>query len=359
MARVLIGEFEGAAEIHSLLEADPSITCEIVVPARLLDMLETLPPDLVILDAGTHWALGTEVNHYFNLNGKHPAPAMLVLAEKPQPMSDLRATFNPMTVVVRPVNPAELLLSIERTLRQHASTQAETSQERFTMQSDLFKMLIHDMGNAVMMINSALSFYNQVPPGSPEAVQAVYDAFDSGSLLESMTRDSLDVINVERREITVRRVTADLGQVTASLLKRFLPLTHDKDIKLVFEQQDDLNTLIELDPVLIWRAILNLLVNALKFSPEQSTITVSLTQGAEPNLLRIAIKDEGPGIDPNYIAGLFEKESVVRRYKRHEARAGYGLGLVFCKLAIDAHNGRIFVESVPDGGSTFIIELPH
>ncbi|MBX3081788.1 MAG: HAMP domain-containing histidine kinase [Anaerolineae bacterium] len=358
MARVLIGEFEGATDISALLEADPSITCEIVPPAQVLASFESLPPDLLILDANTHWALGSELNNYFNLNG-HSAPAILALASDTHPSSEVQTAFNASMVITRPVQPTALLMYVERLLREHADTQAESLRERFTMQSDLFKMLIHDMGNAVMMINSALSFYNQVPPGSPEAVQAVYDAFDSGSLLESMTRDSLDVINVERREITVRRVTADLGQVTASLLKRFLPLTHDKDIKLVFEQQDDLNTFIELDPVLIWRAILNLLVNALKFSPSQSTITVSLTQGAQSNMLRIAIKDEGPGIDPTYISGLFDKESVVRQYKRHESRAGYGLGLVFCKLAIDAHNGRIFVESVPNGGSTFIIELPH
>jgi signal transduction histidine kinase len=314
---------------------------------------------LLILDASTHWTLGAELRQYQPHNGKYAAPAVLVLAQQSHAAAEVEATFSPNAVLVHPFTPQEMLIQIERTLRQHANVQVESAQERFTMQSDLFKMLIHDMGNAVMMINSALSFYNQVPPGSPEAVQAVYDAFDSGSLLESMTRDSLDVINVERREITVRRVTADLGQVTASLLKRFLPLTHDKDIKLVFEQQDDLNTLIELDPVLIWRSILNLLVNALKYSPQQGTITVSLTQGGAPNLLRIAIKDEGPGIDPSYIAGLFDKESAVRQYKRHESRAGYGLGLVFCKLAIDAHNGSIFVESIPNGGSTFIIELPN
>jgi signal transduction histidine kinase len=174
-----------------------------------------------------------------------------------------------------------------------------------------------------------------------------------------MIRDSLDVLTVENRAITVRRVAADLSQLLDSLLKRFRPLTLDKEVQLTYVQDRDANTVVEVDPVLLWRVVLNLLVNALKFSPPGTTITLSVTAGSQPNTVRITVKDEGPGIAPEHVAGLFEKDTAIRRYRAHNTRAGYGLGLVFSRLAVEAHDGKIFVETAPGQGSSFIVELPN
>jgi signal transduction histidine kinase len=358
MSSILIGDFNGATDLAAVLDADPTLSYEIVQPHRLLPALETAPRDMLILDADSHGTLGLDISTYFHSNGYFPRPAILVLAEGGHQPDDLRQAFSADDVLLRPVHEEQLLLHIERLMRLHIRQRETEWQERFRLQGDLFKMLVHDMGNAVMMISSALTFYNQMPPSAPEAVQAVFDAFDSSSLLESMIRDSLDVITVEQREISVRRVTADLIQLIESLIRRFRPLTIDKEVRLEFDAAEDLNTAIEVDPVLIWRVLLNLLVNALKFSPPNSALTISLRAGDSPRTVRVAVKDEGPGIDPAYVAGLFDKDSIVRRYKKHEARAGYGLGLVFCRIAVEAHHGRIYVESDPPHGSTFVVELP-
>lgn len=359
MPRIIIGEFDGAAAIGNLLDSDPTLTYDLIKPSQVLDAVESSSPDLLLLDAKAHRRISRPISTLRNNNHIGYSMSLLLTAEQGNDLSALKSAFTADEVISRPFAPADLLLRIERSLRLKAIRQEIYLKDRFTMQSDLFKMLVHDMGNAIMMINSALTFYNQVPPGSPEAVQAVYDAYDSGSLLESMIRDSLDVLTIENRTINVRRVAADLGQLLDSLLKRFRPLTLDREVQLQYILQKDANTVVEVDPILIWRVVLNLLVNALKFSPAGSQITLSVTAGAVPNTIRITVKDEGPGIPPEIIPGLFEKDSALRLYRAHEARAGYGLGLLFCRLAVEAHEGSIFVESEIGKGSSFIVELPN
>ena len=97
----------------------------------------------------------------------------------------------------------------------------------------------------------------------------------------------------------------------------------------------------------------NLITNAVKYSPEGSTISVRLSRDSET--VSISVSDRGVGIPPDAIPHLFER---FYRVADTQLRApGIGLGLYICRRVVDAHGGRIWMEPTPGGGSTFIVSL--
>jgi signal transduction histidine kinase len=110
-----------------------------------------------------------------------------------------------------------------------------------------------------------------------------------------------------------------------------------------------------LDPTIISRILQNLLSNAIKLTPSGGNVRVSLRK--EGDFLRIQVEDEGPGIAPEHHPLVFEKYAQLNDGIR-QSIASSGLGLYFCKLAVEAHGGEIGVDSGLGRGSTFWFTLP-
>jgi len=114
------------------------------------------------------------------------------------------------------------------------------------------------------------------------------------------------------------------------------------------------------DSDLIHRVIANLLNNAIKYSPPSGNITIGVTWGTSAKWVTLYISDEGQGITKDYQERIFEKFMQLKA-KSHSIpsfRTSRGLGLTFCKLAVEAHGGRIWVESDVGRGSKFCFNLP-
>jgi signal transduction histidine kinase len=107
------------------------------------------------------------------------------------------------------------------------------------------------------------------------------------------------------------------------------------------------------DPELIQRVLNNLLVNAIKFTPDGADVGLEL--GYQDHCARVTVTDNGPGIAPEFHHRIFEKFAQVASPRR---ASGLGLGLAFCRLAVEAHGGRIGVVSEPGKGSRFWFTLP-
>ena len=110
---------------------------------------------------------------------------------------------------------------------------------------------------------------------------------------------------------------------------------------------------IQIDAEMIRRVLINLLENAIKYSRTEGRISVALEQ-LETDL-KVEVSDDGPGISPEDQERIFEKFARVQSRGRPK---GLGLGLAFCRLAIEEHGGKIWVESRPGQGSTFYFTLP-
>ena len=109
------------------------------------------------------------------------------------------------------------------------------------------------------------------------------------------------------------------------------------------------------DPNQIRRVLTNLVDNAIKYSPKGGALTVTAVR--QNNMVEVSVTDAGPGVAPE------ERERIFDRFTQAETGGirprGFGLGLSYCKLAVEAHNGRIWVEPGPDGvGSRFAFTLP-
>ena len=111
------------------------------------------------------------------------------------------------------------------------------------------------------------------------------------------------------------------------------------------------------DAQLIRRVVQNLLGNALKFTEKDGVITVCIEIGAEETV-RVSVADNGPGIPLEHQAKVFDKFHQVAASKQGH-KYSTGLGLTFCKLAVEAHGGRIGLQSTVGKGSTFWFELPR
>jgi signal transduction histidine kinase len=110
------------------------------------------------------------------------------------------------------------------------------------------------------------------------------------------------------------------------------------------------------DANFVGRVLDNLIDNALKFTAAGGTISLL----AQPNgtSVLVQVQDTGEGIPEGELAGIFDKYAQVKNKKRKEDRQGTGLGLTFCKLVVEAHKGRIWVDSKLGAGSTFSFTLP-
>lgn len=127
-----------------------------------------------------------------------------------------------------------------------------------------------------------------------------------------------------------------------------------KNVELIIDAPDNLPP-IYLDRVLILRVLQNLLTNALGYTTKGTTITTGCRELAEKNKLEFFVQDQGPGLAPEKQETIFQKYS--RLSDRQDALVGTGLGLYFCKLAIEVHKGKIGITSEPDQGCRFYFSL--
>lgn len=214
---------------------------------------------------------------------------------------------------------------------------------------NLVHMMVHDMRSPLTGMQGYLSLLEMSASTWPEKQQNyLARAQASTNSLIRMISTILDVHKMDSGQMPLRAAETDLKMLVQQAVESMGALTLNNPV--IFDMKPDMG-LIEVDRELLHRVFGNLLGNALKFSPPQAPIRVHLQEEAEA--IYCAIQDQGPGIPQDKHAQIFEKfgQAEVRQHST-------GLGLTFCKLAIEAHQGQIGLESVPGQGSTFWFRLP-
>jgi len=348
---LLIGETETIEPLRAYLGQDPTLSCAGATTDAGLAAVELEDPALLIIDAAG--AGSFEVFTQLKANPRWAERPVIFLVDPDHITIHHREVAD--AICTYPLDLIDLRLQAERLLRLYHTQVQQHLMMQQKLQQNLFHMLIHDMGNAVMMIDGALQAYLGMPPDSAEAYQSVQDASISSQLLEALIRDTLDVTRIEQQTLPLHRTMTNISVLLDEITQQVAPLLAEKTLKLIVDVAPDVS--VSCDKMLIQRVILNVLVNAYKFSPTNTTITVQVT--TDMTAVTIAISDQGAGIDPAYLPYIFDQSEQVRRFKGNQERAGYGLGMTFSRLAVEAHGGSIRAESSNGQGSTFSIVLPR
>jgi two-component system, sensor histidine kinase and response regulator len=217
------------------------------------------------------------------------------------------------------------------------------------LRDDMRNMIVHDLRTP---LTSVIVGMEMAGSGTLSAMQRemIDLATRGGRTLLAMINDLLDVEKMESGTTQLHYEPLSAIDLVASALEQVASLAAMEETSLVTAVGPGLPSF-EGDANKLSRTLVNLLANAVKFT-RAGTVTVSVAQTAES--VRFAIRDTGPGIPAEAFERIFEKFGQLEA----GTRIGTGLGLAFCKLAVEAHGGHIEVESTPGAGSTFSFTIP-
>ena len=219
------------------------------------------------------------------------------------------------------------------------------------LKEDLTNMVVHDLKGPLSEIqaNIAMMFSEPLTEFQSELLEA---AKLGGEDLLRMVTNLLDVSRLEENRMVLDPELIDLPKTISEILDRHLPMAHLAGVRLNMAVARDI-PLLEADRALFERILANLLSNALAYTPEDGEITVNANVAGDQIVIQTI--DTGYGIPLEMQERIFDKFSQGRRGK---PKTSSGLGLTFCRMAVEAHGGRIGVESEEGGGSTFSITFP-
>ncbi len=224
------------------------------------------------------------------------------------------------------------------------------------VRDDLMKMIVHDLKTPLTSILATLELLGDgdLGPLSERQHGAVTDTHGKAEELLTLIDDLLEVRRIEETSITLHLETIEPGELLEEMLR---------DWALRFQQEQ---TVVAADVApdaprfrgdrgMLKRVFGNLIQNALVHSGEP--IELTLVARPDPNGIRFTVIDTGPGIAPEYHDVIFQKFEQVRSAHAPRVRTS-GLGLTFCRLVVEAHGGRIWVQSSEGAGSAFHFILP-
>jgi len=231
-----------------------------------------------------------------------------------------------------------------------------TAEQRTRMMRDLSDMITHDLKGP---LTSILGFLELLGEDSLNDDQRDYlgFSFSAAKWLATLIGGILDVARMEAGDIELARDDLDLGEEIAQALSLIEYQFREKNIRLETEAAADLPPL-SADRELFRRIVINLVGNSVAISPEGSKISVSAAVSEADRAAVVSVQDEGPGIPREYQERIFDKFFQAGSRRQPQGKLSVGLGLTFCRLAVEAHGGSIWVESEPGHGARFSFSLP-
>lgn len=222
----------------------------------------------------------------------------------------------------------------------------------------LSQMIVHDLRSPLTAVTTSLRLLQQLVPQDADFAPLVEKTtFTSRRAIRKvLTRvDSLlDVSKMESGEMNLQREATSIHQIVESVKNELKPLADELEVTMTTDIHDNL-PLLDIDADKVERLVLNLVDNALKYSPANALVEIRVMMNT-PEFSHLEVVDNGPGIPDDYKRRLFDRFAQIEG--RQIVRRGVGLGLTFCKLVTEAHGGEIWVTDNPDGGSIFNVTLP-
>jgi signal transduction histidine kinase len=224
-----------------------------------------------------------------------------------------------------------------------------------TLREDLTSMIYHDLRSPLANVVSSLDVFGSLlPDDSDPAFRSLLNiAMRSTERIQRLTNSLLDINRLEAGHPVVNLFATSPHLIANDAVEAISPVTENKGIHLRLEISSELPPVL-VDADMIRRVLSNLLENAVKFTPPGGTISVGGVEDGD--FIRIWVQDSGMGIPESERERIFEKYT---RLREKESPKGFGLGLAYCRLAVEGHGGRIWVEGQQGEGARFCFTLPQ
>lgn len=337
-----------------------------------IDLVHSIRPDLILLDVMMPGISGFEVCRQLKQDEKTktiPIIMVTALREKEHRLKALESGGDDF--LSKPVDSTEVVVRVKSLLRiksyhdeisnnyKEIAAKNEKLLELEKTKDGLMHMIVHDLRTPlgaifgfidIMLLNKQRLAQDQI--------KALEKCIDFCQELKEMIESLLSIYKLEEGKMKLNIETANMEDMIDETVQQFFVKSAEKQIALSYDRSD--RHLIALaDSRLVKRVLANLLNNAIRHTPFGGRIKIFAESDQNNDNLHIKVVDNGDGISSEYHQKIFDKFEQVKLKKSGIAVGASGLGLAFCKLAVEGHGGRIWVESEGEGeGSSFQFTLP-
>jgi len=359
--RILVVEDDETSRtlVADWLSAYGHIVTAVADGAEALAAVELEKPDVILLDVMMPGMDGFAVCEQLKTNPATAAIPVLFLTaldEREDRLRGIRAGANDF--LTKPLDLPDVLLRVRNAVRlTHLHNEVVEKfhlicHEQY-MRESLLHMIVHDLRTPLAGLDGFLQLLQMSAGAKLDERPAHYlrQALNATNKLANQIDLLLDIHRLEQGKMPVNVAPIEVGQLVRNAIEPLRPLFGARRFNLIVP---DYLLIAAGDPGLLSRVLVNILGNAIAFtSPSEGEIQVRVV--TLDNQVRIEVTDNGPGIPATVQEAIFEKFFQVGEQVRTRSS---GLGLAFCKLAMDAQHGRIGVTSEPGTGSRFWFEVP-
>jgi two-component system, sensor histidine kinase and response regulator len=341
------------ALIQALFDGPEYRVLEAADGAAGLALAQTERLDCILLDLNMPGLTGFEVLERLEADPRTREVPVIILTASDERLETMERALRGGAVdyITKPISPLRVAIRVRGAIERR-----RLLQEVQDLRASFTSMLVHDLRSPLTVITAYLDMVQQPTVGPLTDTQRRYLG-KMGQAVTQMLRligEILDLSKIEAGKFSVRPEPMNLAAVVADTAERFKPGAIQKRVTLEVRRPGN-PVMVSADPSRLDQVLMNLLSNALKFTPEGGTIRVEVTEADDE--VDVAVHDSGMGIPPEEQPLLFEKFSQTGSGK--SVQGGSGLGLVICRHLVEAHGGRIWVESEPGRGTRFAFRLPR
>jgi two-component system, sensor histidine kinase and response regulator len=330
-----------------------------------ISMFEQEAPDCILLDVRMPGMDGPSACERIRaLPGGHDTPVVFLTAQRDVDTFDRALRAGGDDFLTKPVQPSELLLRVQAALklrqvkaelREHYDLVRKQRDDlmRLQLQKErLTQFIVHDLKNPLGTLDLCAQMLlrdRELPECTRTSVQRMRN--EARTLLH-MLLNLLDISRSDEGALVARKDVISLRDLFEQVVRDFDLKAQAANLAISAESHD---LHVTADPSLLLRVLENLVENAVRHAPENSQIQLIAT--ASDALVKITVADQGVGIAPELREKIFEPFVQLEHGERIVQRSSRGLGLTFCKVAVEAHGGQIWIEDA-DPGAAICFTIP-
>lgn len=352
-ARLLIVDDEASnfEVLEILLFREGFEMCYAASGQEALQQINEVQPDVILLDVMMPGMDGIAVAQQLKSNPQwQHIPILMVTALDAK--QDLARCLDAGAddFISKPVDGLELRARVRSMLR--IRQQYDHLQSLMQLREDMVDAIVHDLRNPLTNVVLSAEILRSTEL-SPKQCRHIHQISGSCHRLASMIDSLLLMARMQAGQLEVHREPVDIAEIGQSVVQTLSAIADQKNVTLL-TQWPEQSRLSQVDKPLIERVLINLLDNAIKYTPCHTSVELHLEYPTN-STVQFQIIDHGPGIAPALHQEVFGKYNIGQAV---EGVAQIGIGLAFCKIAVEAHNGSICITENNPQGSVFTVSIP-